>query len=202
MTNPLDEVLELEKSASFLGGFGKGVARSFSSGGGKALGEKMVGGAMVAAGTAAVAGIGAAAEKIYNAIDKRRSFKAMMELDPSLQERQGEDPKIFNAAYSSLYNLNPQFAKEPLVAGSYMHDAMDAPNVAGQRIADLAGKSRSRGLDFKPQALMAPKAQEDPFQQQMNQYKAELAPGQHRLNMHKQQQQLSDLDRQKPLFGK
>jgi len=99
------------------------------------LGKQMQGGAAVALGGAAIAGIGVAARKISDAVAKRREFREMMDLDPELAEHQAKDPRIFNAAYSSLRSINPAFGRDPLVAGAHMKQFMDNPDTAGLMIA-------------------------------------------------------------------
>ena len=155
MSTPLDEFLEYEKNAG-LGDFLRGVGRGVTSLGGAAaprqldmmgrgavdafsrgsqLGQEFQSGAALALGGAAITGIGLAAKKISDAVAKRREFREMMDLDPELREHQAKDPKIFNAAYSSLRSLNPAFGRDPLVAGAHMKQFMDNPDTAGLMVA-------------------------------------------------------------------
>jgi len=143
MSTPIDEFLEMDKHA-FFGELMGGMAKNFSGRAAGNLGDKLVGGAMLAAGGAAVEGIGAAATKIYEAFDKRRGFKEMMSLDPSLAGVKKENPQLFNAAYSSLRNVNPVFGKDPLIAGSHMHRFMSmGPGMAGIAIAGTVQSPRA-----------------------------------------------------------
>ncbi len=155
MPNPIDEFLEYEKTAGFMDlirGVGRGVtsmgkvgpaslgggrlgpvarraAEAFQRGG--ELGQQMQGPMAMAAGGALATGIGVAAKKITQAITKRRDFRQMMELDPELAEARGKDPRFFNAAYSSMRNINPTFGGDPLTSGALMKKMLDNPANAG-----------------------------------------------------------------------
>ena len=206
MSNPIDDFLEMDKQ----GGLWTGVTNQFSSAGREALGGKLVGGALIAGGTMAVTGLGAAASKIYEAVDKRRGFKEMMSLDPGLKDLQAEKgPKLFNAAYSSLRNVNPTYGKDPLIAGAFMRRIMENPETAGLQIAATlqAPKAPMSGqYAFKPESLHS---QGDSQKAEMDQYGlaaarrgAELAPGEHALKGYEQKQKLDTMNRQKSFpFG-
>lgn len=84
-----------------------------------------------ALGTAAVVGAGVAAQKLYDAATKGRDFRMMLDHDPALAVKHEENPKLFNQFYSTLRTFNPDFAKDPVVAGRYLHQMMDAPEAAG-----------------------------------------------------------------------
>jgi len=153
MSNPIDEFLEYEKTAgvgSFLKGIGRGLTSMskpvYAAGEGVSpeiraayaamqrganLGQQMQSGAALAAGGAAITGIGLAAKKIIGAIDKRRDFRQMMELDPELGDLQKRDTKFFNAAYSSMRNVNPTFGRDPITSGAMMHNMLANPEIAG-----------------------------------------------------------------------
>ena len=84
---------------------------------GPALGKSM---AAVAAG--GLIGLGAtAAQKGYEAVEKgmgkAQAYKDMMSARPELKDR---DPKAVQRAFDSLYRFNPSYAKDPLVAGSFV----------------------------------------------------------------------------------
>jgi hypothetical protein len=78
-------------------------------------------------GAAGYAAFGVGAEKLYDAATKKRDFNRMMEANPHLKPYQSEDPEGFNRMFSALRSMNPDFSSEPLVAGSYMHEAMETP---------------------------------------------------------------------------
>lgn len=108
-------------------------------------------GALLTGGVSAgAAGLGLAAQKVYDAITKSRDFRLMLEHNPDLHEQLAEKPKLFNQAYSSLRTLNPAFGKDPIIAGSYMRQVMDAPLTAGgvlEQSLDHSMKGHSPMLD-------------------------------------------------------
>lgn len=153
MANPLDEAL-MSKEA-FLGAFFRGAASglrgssdtfqragslgkdfgiSFAEGigrGGHDVGKLLplgVGGAALAG---VGAGIGAGVNKLLGAAAKRRDFKEMMELNPDLLEHHKDHPEFFNASYSAIRRVAPQYGEDPVVAGSLMRRMMANPDAAG-----------------------------------------------------------------------
>lgn len=129
MGNPLDDYFESgeQKTAGlgdFAGAVGRGARGAIS---GEGLGQ-------LATYSAAAAGAGAlvgAARKAYMAATKGRHHKQMIEANPDLAEAQQADPTTFNQHYSSLRNLNPVFASDPVVAGAYMRRMSEFPHNAG-----------------------------------------------------------------------
>lgn len=74
--------------------------------------------------TAAGAAVGGGAHLARAAVDattgsigKAKAYQDMMEARPELREK---DPKAVQRAFDSLYRFNPQYAKDPLVAGSFV----------------------------------------------------------------------------------
>jgi hypothetical protein len=122
VSDPIDIFLEMHKQAG-LGDF----LRAHSGEIGR--------GAATAAGGMALAGVGAAAKKIHDAMAKRQEFKQMMQLDPELHQAHAQDPEFFNAVYTSLRSVNPTFGRDPIVSGAYMRQLMDDKNKAGLMIA-------------------------------------------------------------------
>ena len=126
--NPLEQYLE-EKKAGFMDTVSKGV---------QGVPGKIPGAISGALAGAAVAGggqlIATGAQKIMDAISKRFEFKQMLDHNPDLEEHLESNPKFFNQAYSSLRSLSPQFAKDPIVAGTYMREMMSSPLHAGGKI--------------------------------------------------------------------
>ena len=117
--NPVDEFLALKhgtpKTAGVnLGNFGGALRDSAATG----LGVGLAG--------AGVAMVGVAAQKIWAAATKAHDFKQMMgsSFNADLHEHHAMKPKEFNEAYSSLRIFNPAFAKDPMVAGTYMRRMM------------------------------------------------------------------------------
>lgn len=139
MTNPVDTFL-LEKKALNLRGMAQAAGpRLRQAGSSAATGALTAGGAL---GAAALAG---AAGKLYDAATKTRDFNRMLEANPHLQEHLQDDPAHFNRLYTSLRTLAPDFAREPMVAGSYMFNALNmGREQAGMVAVDAQSKVRSR----------------------------------------------------------
>jgi hypothetical protein len=144
MTNPAEKFL-VEKRAFGLGGAAnaaKSVGRAVKPFG-QAAGMAMAGGV----GAAGFAGLVGAAGKLFTAATKSRDFRAMLEANPDLKEHQKMDPGGFNRMYSSLHTMAPEFAKEPMVAGYYMRQGMEAPLEGRGQVAVQAMNAR------KPQQM-------------------------------------------------
>lgn len=116
MTNPLDDYLGQEKRA-FLGQSMRTFGQSFA--------PAVAQGAAGALAAASIAGSVVGAKALYNAATANRDMRAMMAANPELKSVQKEDPKRFNLLYSSLRNMNPQYSKDPIVAGSFMKRMAD-----------------------------------------------------------------------------
>lgn len=142
--NPVQDYLEIREGASgekvasgrfqALKTFGTQVGKGLTSGVGAALA------------TGAIAGTTLAASKVYDALTKSRDFKALLDpnLNPDLHEAQQKNPQFFNAAFSSLRRMQPEFSKDPLVAGSLMRQMMDNPASAGGVLINNVVPSRSQ----------------------------------------------------------
>jgi len=122
--NPVEEALEaLEKEAG-LGGFAR---KALESPAGQSFREA----AGASFGVAAVAGIGAGVAKLVDAVQKKRQFGAMLEVNPDLREHQRTNAPFFNTAYNSMRTMNPSYGKDPIVAGTIMRRMMESPDAAG-----------------------------------------------------------------------
>lgn len=171
MGNPVDEYLKscapVEKKAGLMDTVRGSFGRAFS---GPELGT-------LAWQTAAVGGVSAlvgAARKAYDAATKSTDFKSMLDVNPDLVESHAENPKMFNQYYSSLRNLSPAFAADPVVAGSYMRQMTEHPYNAGNVLVNSVGASpklppsRLRdyagGLDIAQRAGHAPVSEKDRLQ--------------------------------------
>ena len=132
MSTPIDQFLQ-EKRA-FGREFASNVGHSLAQGAGSAI----------AAGV--VAGVGVAASKIYDAVTKQRDFKSMLSspYNQDLHEHYQARPKEFNAAFSSLRSVNPEFTKDPMVAGTYLRRMMtfDPKDAGGTLIEALQHRDR------------------------------------------------------------
>jgi hypothetical protein len=74
------------------------------------------------AGTALTAGA-SAVKNIVDARQKATSFKEMMDLHPQLKQR---DPKFVQRVYSSLHNVNPVMARDPMVSGAWVDTIIES----------------------------------------------------------------------------
>jgi hypothetical protein len=136
MSNPVDTFLEscerrtksVEKEKTAAPGTG-GLF------GGK-IGEEMARGAIQASMGAAAIALGGAAVKVFHAIKKRQSYKDMLGHNQDLREVQQGDPEMFGRHFDSLYSLNPTFAADPIVAGTYMRQMSMNPATAGKAIVE------------------------------------------------------------------
>lgn len=145
--NPVEEFLEMKKAASQLSlpGMGSGFGDTLRSGAQQLpglMGNAMVSGAAGALTAAGVAGLGAAASHLLGAVTKRHDFRSMLEHNEDLQEHLEADPKRFNQAFTSLRNANPSYAKDPLIAGTYMRRMLENPLSMGGMLTEAMGGSQ------------------------------------------------------------
>lgn len=124
MPNPLDAYF-MEKDAL---GFSPATAGKMKDIASSSLVQFGVGAAIMAA--------PAVAEKIYNAATKRHSYNQMLQQNPELSYARDENPEQFNNFYNSLYRMNPQFARDPVVAGAYMNQMAANPATAGRVVVE------------------------------------------------------------------
>lgn len=132
MSNPLDDYEDTRKTASIMGRMGSGFAGAMTP-------ERVGGAAAGAALGLGLSQVGGAASKIMSAITKQRDFRRMMELSPDLVEEHSRNPSQFNQQYSSLRRLNPMFAQDPVIAGTYMRQMSLAPETAGKVLVESLG---------------------------------------------------------------
>lgn len=103
------------------------------------VGGAVAAGVGTAVGAAAVAATGVAASRIVDAVTKARDFKRMLAspFNADLHDTYRSRPREFSAAYSSLRSMNAGFAKDPMVAGTYMRRMMSYdPTSAGGVLID------------------------------------------------------------------
>lgn len=144
MTSPLDQYL-MEKTALF--GISGEKARELAGSTAVQLG--------VAAGLAAAPAV---AQKVMNAVTKRHSYNQMLDQNPDLSEARDDNPQQFNNFYNSFHRLNPEFARDPVVSGTYMRQMMAHPEGAGKVIVEsLKGREgfSSPGFDAMRQGASA-----------------------------------------------
>lgn len=119
MANPVDEFLLVKKANPFMGAFRGPTAQRFIGAGAAGLAG--------AGATAAMAGGIAGAQALFNAATKKRDFDNMMAANPHLHPLHAEDPEGFNRMFTSIRAMNPEFTREPMVAGAFMFKAMGGP---------------------------------------------------------------------------
>lgn len=137
--NPLEEFLEdygSEKQAA-MPSFG--TLRSGAKDAGNTFGAALAVGAGTALATAAIGGATGAFGAIRDAATKGRDFRQMMDVNADLHDHHQQDPKMFNQLYTSLRKANPAFAKDPVIAGTYMRKMLDSPAHAGGLLAEATG---------------------------------------------------------------
>jgi hypothetical protein len=94
--------------------------------------------------------------KGWLALTKKRDFDEMLHQNPALRAQQRKDPKMFAAYYNSLRRMNPRFAADPIVAGTYMNQMADQPQIAGKIIVEsLGGAKDYQDLQGKGQFFSA-----------------------------------------------
>lgn len=152
MSNPIDEYFEMKKESTFWQGL-------------TAAGDAAAAGRDVRrAGIQAAAAIGAAAaipagKAIVGALTKRHDYNKMMEHNPDLRDMKSENPKMFNQMYTSLRSANPEYGRDPLIAGSHMRKMMDQPEVSGLALTEAM---RARPQPMMSFQLGTPKREGDP----------------------------------------
>lgn len=93
-----------------------------------------------ALGLGAVTGIGMAASGIIDAATKSRDYKEMLKMNPNVQAFHDENPHLSNTFFSSMRSINPEFSKNPMIAGHLMGNMIDSHqsgNGAGQVLMSL-----------------------------------------------------------------
>lgn len=95
------------------------------------------------------AGLGAAVSKIIDAATKGHDFRQMMQSNEDLHPHYASDPKKFNLMFNTLRTMNPQFSKDPLVAGSFMRRMIESP----MGIGGIAGEALKHRGDFPESAF-------------------------------------------------
>jgi hypothetical protein len=122
-----------------------------------AAGGVALGGLVGAAQTLGEKGIGAAA----GSIQKASRYKKMVQENPDLAEA---DPNVTQRAFDTLHKFNPEYASDPMVAGTFVRNAVDQERIdiaavnslvqARKNMADQRGKR-----DYLAPAVQMGKAQ-------------------------------------------
>jgi len=171
----LKEALEKMGFGAGLKAFGSkalGAAKEYAP---LALGYGLVGTAMGAAGTAGGMALSAAKDKI----DKARSYRGMLEDNPQLQNA---DPNIVQKAFNTLHRFNPEFAKDPLVAGTFVQNVVDQERLDIGTVKSLVEARRSMSQGPRGQSMfqlpppdMAMRMREHEMRQEMHPHQMERA---------------------------
>lgn len=88
----------------------------------------------------------------------KKSYEQMMGLSPGLKEY---DKNRVQAAFATLSNFNPAYAKDPIVAGTFVQNAMDMNRIDVGTINALVSSRAQLDKDKKPfdvGAFIAPSA--------------------------------------------
>ncbi len=114
------------------------------------IGGSMIQGAGTAAAAAGIAGVGLAANNVYNAVTKARDFKSMLAspFNEDLKDHYLQDPRRFNAAFTSIRSMTPEFSKDPIIAGNYMRQMMTGGDMSAG--GTLVGALREQPKDTSP----------------------------------------------------
>lgn len=126
----MNEQEKKQKTAAFAD-----AAKQLGSAAGQAIGSAAV------TGTMALAGVAAA--RLYDAATKSRDYRAMLSHNSDLHEFAKENPNKANSLYTSLRQINPDFSKDPFVAGHFMRQMANDPGREGGYLL-MAAQERGR----------------------------------------------------------
>jgi hypothetical protein len=147
------------------------------------------------AGAGALLGGGAfAARKGYEAVESRlgkaKAYNEMVEARPELKDR---DPKAVQRAFDSLYRFNPSYAKDPLVAGSFVDSVAASERLdLGTVNALVTARKGMEGAPFDPSKYVKDVRLPDPADVEMARAKEERAAAEHPLKMDQYRQQAAE----------
>lgn len=71
--------------------------------------------------TAIVEGV----RRAYHAVQKGKRFREMLSVDAGLQREAKENPEHVRMTFDALHRMNPDFAGNPLVASTFVRNALD-----------------------------------------------------------------------------
>jgi len=139
--SPVEEFMAVSKTANVF----RAAARKFP----QHMAHAAVGAAAAGAVGLVGAGLGSAVSGIFDAATKGHDFRQMMSANEDLHAHHEQDPKKFNLMFSTLRNVNPQFSKDPLVAGSFMRRMIESP----MGIGGIAGEALKHRGDYPDTAF-------------------------------------------------
>jgi hypothetical protein len=143
---------------------------------------------------AALAGGSIAARKGYEAVagklGKAKAYNEMVEARPELKDR---DPKAVQRAFDSLYRFNPSYAKDPLVAGSFVDSISSSERLdLGTVNALVSARKGMEGVPFDPSKYVKDVRLPDPMDVDIARAKEERAAAEHPLKMEQYRQQAAE----------
>lgn len=111
------------------------------------------------AGLAAALGLGTdlgrtAIRNVKDSYNKSQAYKSMLEDNPQLANA---DPGLTEKAFGTLYRFNPGYAKDPLVAGTFVKNVIDQERmdigtvsnlVAAHKAMSDSSRGGNSGVDF------------------------------------------------------
>jgi hypothetical protein len=135
--------------------------RDFFSRAGTQLGDALpwalgsAGAAMLVGG--AINAGSAAARSLSNIYGKSSAYKSMMEENPGLRDA---DPNITEKAFNTLYRFNPEYAKDPFVAGTFVKTVVDQERMDLGTVGSLVSSQKAlleieKGRSVDPVALLS-----------------------------------------------
>lgn len=121
---------------------------------------------ILAAGVAATLG-GDLYDAAHRGLTKTRNFKAMMEANPDLRR---ENPAYIKAHFNTLHRFNPEYSKDPNVAGSYVRAQSQFPEGDLSSVHGLVTSRKAikdaRGMRLMPVPFRSPLTGEEKAQEQ------------------------------------
>lgn len=136
MATPLDEFLKIKQA-----GFGDAFRAAWRGGDAVGLGGALgahLPAALVGAGVAGAGGLIAHGfEAIRDRLTKARDYKSMLQATPDLKHFDASHTQMM---YNSLRSLAPSLASDPLVAGSFVRDALRLSPEHGPAIPPATAK--------------------------------------------------------------
>ena len=139
--NPVEDFLALKKEAGWLGGlwsaFKSGItgtahqATTPLQGVSRMLGQATPAAAVTVGMGVASRGIGKGVQELSERYSKPREYQSMINANPTLKKL---DSGQVQMVYNSLRRIAPSFAKDPLIAGSFVRNTMEMAPETGPAI--------------------------------------------------------------------
>ena len=107
-----------------------------------------LGGAFGMAQRAGESGLGAATGRIQ----KASRYKKMVEANPDLGEA---DPQVTQRAFSTLHKFNPEYASDPMVAGTFVRNVVDQERLDIGAVNSLVQARKSMADQKRPSDTLA-----------------------------------------------